>query len=74
MHAIAQRTALLRVLAPVVLLAACTNVPAAASAGNQPSATAGVQPSAASPSPQHGFLGRKGSIAWLITPQGLSSQ
>ncbi len=86
MHTIAQRMALLRLLAPVVLLAACVNVPAGASAGNQPSATAGVQPSvtspspsaaspspsAASPSPQHGFLGRKGSIAWLITPQGLS--
>lgn len=72
MHTIAQRMALLRLLAPVVLLAACVNVPAAASAGNQPSATAGVQPSAASSSPQHGFLGRKGSIAWLITPQGLS--
>lgn len=60
------------VLALVGLLAACTNVPAAASAGNQPSATAGVQPSAASPSPQQGILGRNGSIAWLITPQGLS--
>jgi hypothetical protein len=72
MSAISQRTALLRVLAPVVLLAACANVPAAASAGNQPSATAGVQSSAASPSSQQGILGRNGSIAWLITPQGLS--
>lgn len=71
-NAISQRAALLRVLAPVVVLAACTNVPAAASAGNQPSATAAVQPSASSPSSQQGILGSNGSIAWLITSQGLS--
>lgn len=72
MNAIAQRMALLRLLAPAVLLAACVNVPAGASAGNQSSATAGVQPSTASPSPRHGLVGRNGSIAWLITRQGLS--
>lgn len=72
MHTVLHRTALLRVLAPVILLAACTNVPAAGSAGNEPSGSAGVQPSAASPSSEHGFVGRNGSIAWRVTAQGLS--
>ena len=66
-----RRTALLRALAPVVLLAACTQPPLASGPASQPSATAAPQPTAA-PTAQHDRLGRNGATAWLITPQGLS--
>lgn len=71
MYSIAQRVAFLRVLTPVVLLAACVSVPAAGSPTSQASASAQVQPSA-SQSPEEGQHGHNGSIAWLLNPQGLS--
>lgn len=67
----AQHWRVLQMLAPVVLLGGCVNVPAAASPTGLASMSADVQPSA-SQSPQEGRLGHRGSVAWLLAPLGLS--
>ena len=71
MHVIPLRAALVRALAPAVLLAACTQAPLASGPAGQPSSATRPLASAV-PAAQHGRLGRHGTIAWLTTAQGLS--